>query len=88
MQAIKFEGAIEIEKPEGMSDEQCTSVWALKGIDAGGFIFWVQLWQPSYEDIQAINRGEPIVVKILSKNLAPMLLFTVDENGESNHLGV
>lgn len=88
MQPIKFEGAIEVGKPEGLTDQQCTSIWALKGVDAGGFVFWVELWQPSYEDIQAINRGEPIVVKILSKGLPPILLFTVDENGESNDLGV
>lgn len=88
MQSVFFEGAEEIKRPDNLTDEQCSSVWAFQGVDVGGYEFWVEAWKPSYEDIQAINRGEPIFMKILSKGLPPVLLFTIDENGESNDTGL
>lgn len=54
------------------------------GIDAAGFAYYQTAWQPNKEDIEAINRGEPIYVKVLAKGLPPMALFTVDENGNGN----
>lgn len=54
------------------------------GIDTQNFPFYMTAWQPNKEDIEAINRGEPIYVKTLSKQLPPMSLFTLDENREPN----
>lgn len=113
MQPVNFEGAVEIKKPEDMTDEQCMSVWAkygfgklheiitLKnggveveivppiyaGIDTENFPFYLTAWKPSYEDLQAINRGEPIYIKTLSKGLPPMAVFTLDENKNCNDAG-
>ncbi len=54
------------------------------GEDAEGYTFFVTAWKPSYEDLQAFNRGEPVFIKTLSKGLPPMSVFTLDENGECN----
>jgi hypothetical protein len=54
------------------------------GVDAEGYSYYLTAWKPSYEDLQALNRGEPIYVKTLSVQLPPMALFTLDENGGGN----
>lgn len=54
------------------------------GVDNQGFSFYMTAWQPNKEDIEAINRGEPIYIKTLSKQLPPMAVFTIDENGDGN----
>lgn len=111
MNPVKFDGAVEINKPSDMTDEQCMSVWAkfgfgklhqiinLKkggvevvpplyaGVDTEDFPFYLTAWKPSYEDLQALNRGEPIYIKTLSKALPPMAVFTLNESGESNDAG-
>ena len=76
-----------------MTDEECMSIWAMPvnviaGKDEQGnelvSRMWVEAWQPSREDIQAINRGEPIWIQIHSMGLPPVAVFTMDENGKSN----
>lgn len=54
------------------------------GVDSSGYPYFLTAWMPSYEDLQALNRGEPIYVKTLSKALPPMALFTLDENDQGN----
>ena len=116
MHPVNFEGAIEIKKPENMTDEQCMSLWAkfgfgaittllerekrkdklgyiepdtilpavVAGVDTDNYPFYLTAWKPNKEDIDAINRGEPIYVKTLGKSLPPMALFTLDENKQGN----
>jgi hypothetical protein len=106
MMPVNFEGAKEIKKPEDMTDEQCTSIWAKCGlsglkqvfkdgaasvppgiydsIDADQFPFFLTAWKPNKEDLEALNRGEPIYVKTVANGLPPMALFTLDESGEVN----
>ncbi len=84
MQPISFEGAIEIKKPNDMTDEECMSVWAYRGVDELGYPFFMEAWKPSYEDLQSLNRGEPIYIKIYSNGLPPISVFTVDEDGNHN----
>lgn len=81
---VFFEGSKEIKRPESMTDDQCMSVWAIQGTDTHGFYFFIEAWKPSYEDIQAINRGEPIYIKIVHNVLPPIAMFTLDEKGEVN----
>lgn len=76
---VYFKGATEIKKPDSMTDEQCTSVWAEYGYDEDGFFYFCTAWKPSKEDLEAINKGEPIYVKKLSDRLPPMSLFTIDK---------
>jgi hypothetical protein len=54
------------------------------GVDTEGFPYFLTAWKPNKEDIEAINRGEPVYVKTLSRGLPPMALFTLDENGNGN----
>lgn len=84
MQPIQFPGSYEIKKPKNMTDEQCMSIYAIEGIDGEGFPFWLTAWKPSYEDLQALNRGEPIYIKSVSKKLIPMAMWTYDEKGQCN----
>lgn len=95
MHPINFQGAKVIGKPENMTDEQCFSMYALpvdheftdnKGEKVQSR-FWVECWKPSKEDIEAINRGEPIWLQIHSIGLPPVAVFTLDENGNSNDAG-
>lgn len=67
-----------------MTDEECMSVWAQSGIDQDGYPYFLTAWKPSYEDMLAFNRGEPIYVKVVSRGLPPMAIFTLDENGNCN----
>lgn len=55
------------------------------GIDSEHFPFFLTAWKPSKEDIEAINRGEPIYIRTVSTGLPPMAVFTMDENGEANY---
>lgn len=101
MYPVSFEGATEIKKPEGMTDEECMSIWAKHGFtaligfkqippaayteyDENGYRFFLTAWKPSYEDLQALNRGEPIYIKTLTTGLPPMAIYTFDENNEVN----
>lgn len=54
------------------------------GVDTANYPYYLTAWKPSYEDLQALNRGEPIYVKTLSERLPPMALFTLDENNQGN----
>lgn len=110
MQPVSFEGSSEIRKPKDMTDEQCMSIWAKRGIhtlleimeemeaktipphlinidESLGCMYFVTAWKPSYEDLQALNRGEPVYIKTISDGLPPMALFTLDENGNCNDAG-
>lgn len=84
MHPVQFEGSFEIKKPEGMKDEECSSIWASKGVDEAGYPYFLEAWKPSYEDLQALNRGEPVYLKIVSNGLPPVAMFTLDQNGEVN----
>lgn len=96
MHPVEFPGSREIKKPNNMTDEECFSIWAMM-VDVprgkspeGEDVFstmWVEAWKPSREDIQAINRGEPVWIQIHSRGLPPVAVFTVDENGNSNDAG-
>lgn len=93
MMPINFPGARVIAKPASMTDEQCSSIYAMDiavdyGKDEQGNSvtgkMWVEAWQPSKEDIEAINRGEPVWLQIHSNGLPPVSVFTVDERGNIN----
>lgn len=92
MQPVHFEGAKIIGKPENMTDEQCFSMWAMPvdhtitGEDGKEYLsrFWLEAWQPSREDIEAINQGRPIWLQLSCIRLIPIAVFTLDENGNSN----
>ena len=51
---------------------------AFSGIDEDGYQYFLTAWKPSYEDLQLLNRGEPIFVKTICNGLPPMALFTAE----------
>lgn len=67
-----------------MTDEQCMSSYCTNGIDDAEQPYYLTAWKPSYEDIQAFNRGEPVYIKVIGYGLPPMAVFTLDENGLHN----
>jgi hypothetical protein len=88
MQPISFPGAIEIKKPPSMTDEECMSTWALIHVnDKQEVTHFTQCWKPSYEDLQALNRGEGVYIQIMYPRLPPIAVFTIDENGNANDAG-
>lgn len=85
MRPIHFpEANVTFEKPVSMDDSECLPIHAFVGQDPNGYPHINTVWQPSKEDIEAINAGRPIVVCVLGTTLPPMALFTYDENGNSN----
>lgn len=88
MQPIEFPGSTEIKKPDSMTDEECMSAWAIIHRDPMGHVTgFTTCWKPSYEDLQALNRGEGVFVHYPGPRLAPMSLFTLDGNGVCNDAG-
>ena len=63
-------------KPEGWTDDQCGDLAVYKGQYNDGMPCIVSKWQPSKEDIEAINRGEGIYLSICSTGMPPVSLFT------------
>lgn len=63
-------------KPADMTDEQCSSLSVWRGKDQAGTPVIISKWQPSYEDIQAINNGEGIYLMITGVGLPPVSLQT------------
>lgn len=88
MQPIEFPGSTEIKKPVNMTDKQCMSAWALIHKDAEGQpVGFTTCWKPSYEDLQALNRGEGVYVHFPYMQLPAMSMFTMDGKGECNNGG-
>lgn len=77
MTPVAFEGSVQINPPEGAPDN-IFPIHAVMDIDMAGLPFFLTAWKPSYEDLQALNRGEPVYVKVLGGGLNPMTLFTED----------
>ena len=85
MMPIPFTGSKPIAKPPNMTDDECSSLEIYQGLtEPEGWPFTLSAWQPSKEDIDAINAGRPIFVRVLSHTVHPLCLFTTDGNGEVN----
>lgn len=85
MLPIDFLGTnITFTKPAGWKDEDCSDLQAFLGIGEDGNHFVLTAWKPSKEDIDAINRGEPIYMKTTGAGFIPTFMFTLNENDEPN----
>jgi hypothetical protein len=85
MMAIEFPGYNTLlTRPTNMTDEECSSIVAYRGIDADSHPFILTVWQPSKEDIEAINAGRPICMKTFGQGFLPTELYTYDENYKAN----
>ena len=100
MLAIEFQGSRQIGKPANMTDEECSGLEILQaytekpgatpeflmvGVTEGPpYPFTLSCWKPSREDLQALNEGRPVWVRLLTHTVHPISLFTTDESGEIN----
>jgi hypothetical protein len=66
-------------KPATMSDEECIEIRAYVDVDDFGYDFILTCWQPSKEDIEDINAGSPVYLKVSGKGMPPVCLFTLEE---------
>jgi len=83
--SIDFEGTnINLTKPFGMTDEQCLPLMAQKAVDNQGLPYFLTAWMPNKEDLEALNAGKPLFLKMVGTGFQPVALFTVDDNGEGN----
>lgn len=63
-------------KPQGVKDEDCSDLRVFKGHDTEGVPVIISQWQPSKEDIEAINQGKPIYLQIMGYGMPPVSLYT------------
>lgn len=79
MLPINFpEANLTFTKPASMTDEECGSLPVFSGQDLDGRPCIISKWQPSKEDIEAINRGEGIYLIISGTGMPPVSLQTED----------
>ncbi len=78
------EANIILSKPASMPDEQCMQIVGYRGIDEDGHPYILTMWQPNKEDIEAIQSGRPVFLKLVGESMQPACLFTLDENNEVN----
>src|SRR5688572_10387381 len=91
MMNIEFEGAQEIAKPPSMTDEQCSSAWAMPFdtpmdyVDGQGNVrkanvrAFLMCYQPSKEDMEAIAAGGQVWIKIMAPQLTPHAVWTMNQ---------
>lgn len=92
MMNVSFDGSQEIGKPKQMTDEQCSSAHAMPftqeidmpdGTKAPVQCFLL-CYQPSLEDLNALNAGQQVWLKIMAPGLPPHFLWTMNSKGEAN----
>ena len=71
-------------KPPGTTDEQVMAVPAYRDIDVDGLRFVMTAWMPNKEDLEALNAGRPLYLKICGGGMPPVAMFTVDAEGFGN----
>lgn len=85
MRFVDFVGSnITLVKPEGWTDEECQSVHALKETDLNGHPFYMVAVVPNKEDLDALNAGRPLYIKVTAQHFAPMFVFTMNEEDKPN----
>lgn len=85
MLPVSFEGVNHtFVKPDSMSDDECGDLRVYRGIDQNGYPMILSAWQPSKEDLEALNAGRPVFLNILGQGMPPVSLFTLNEKGEAN----
>jgi hypothetical protein len=85
MRFVNFLGSnIVLTKPEGWKDEECMDIDALKHVDSAGHPFYMVAVMPSKEDIDAINAGQPVYIKVIGERFQPMSVWTMNEKDEPN----
>lgn len=89
MQPVPFPGSVPIKPLKGIHKTgEYMDVYAANGKDRYGNDCIVTAWKPSYEDLEALKRGEPVYINITGRELPSMNVFTLNEDGYSNDPGL
>lgn len=82
---------VTFQKPEGWTDEECMPLRCClvkSQLEEEGKVITrqniISCWQPNKDDVDAINRGEPIFLHLTSNIMPPVWLYTYNEKGEIN----
>lgn len=85
MKGTQFPGwTFDLVKPADMTDEQCSSLPATKGTTQDGFPYILTAFKPSKEDLETLNSGGLVYLQVLGQQFAPVALFTVDKDNNTN----
>ncbi|WP_448104726.1 hypothetical protein [Pedobacter panaciterrae] len=71
-------------KPNDMTDEQCMPLNAYQGHDDDGFHFFLTAWVPNKEDLEALNAGRPLFLKVVGNGFPPLAMYTMDVQNQCN----
>lgn len=89
MTPVEFPGSVPIHPLRGIDDnKELLTIWAVRGTDRYGDESIVTAWQPSYEDLKALNNGGYVYINTTGKNVPSMGVFTLDEFGRTNDPGL
>jgi hypothetical protein len=85
MKGVDFEGStFDLIKPVDMTDEQCGSLPAMKGVTEDGYPYILVAFQPSIHDLASLQEGGKLFLKVLGNSFAPVALYTMDGLGNIN----
>lgn len=88
MNPFQFPGSIALKPPVGSNKPHYLTIYIKPEYNEKNEPVVTTAWKPSYEDLQALNRGEPVYITHLGKEFPPFSVFTLDEDGYSNDAGL
>lgn len=62
--------------PQGMSEEECSSLFTLRSKDESGHPVVVSCWKPTRDELEALNAGRPLWLVVLGQTMPPVYLTT------------
>jgi hypothetical protein len=91
MLPVDFPGSnLVLNKPDSFTDEQCMSkVPAFFGLDEDtNCTFYMTAWRPNKDDLESLNSGGSVFVKIMVKEgqAPPHSTFTISPEGFLNYV--
>lgn len=86
MSPVEIDGAnMTLAAPRGSNDEDFFGrVRARGGRDLDEQPFIEVAWMPNYEDLQAMNAGKPLIVRIADERFPPLAMYTTGDDGKPN----
>lgn len=88
MQPFQFPGSVALNPPKEAETGLFLTIYIKPEYNERNQPVVTTAWKPSYEDLQALNRGEPVYITHLGKEFPPFSVFTLDEDGYSNDAGL
>lgn len=65
---IEFEGSTVLQKPPGLSDEECGSIAVRKCVSIAQVDYFLVCYKPSYEDIVALQHNGTLYFRIMAQH--------------------